>query len=55
LVSADRGGTFTVAPDLLSVRRIARTQAGYVAYDLFGGGWCAFSVDGLNWYKINVK
>jgi photosystem II stability/assembly factor-like uncharacterized protein len=54
-VSADHGTTFDNAPDLLAVGRIARTQAGYVAYDLLGGGWCAFSVDGSSWFKLNVK
>ncbi len=54
-VSADHGATFADAPDLLAVSRFARTQAGYVAYDLLGGGWCAFSVDGVSWVKLNVK
>src|SRR6266508_3237431 len=54
-VSADHGASFRDAPDLLPVNRIARTQAGYVAYDLLGGGWCAFSVDGVSWVKLNVK
>jgi photosystem II stability/assembly factor-like uncharacterized protein len=54
-VSLDNGATFTVVPDLLSVRRIGRTWTGYVAYDLLGGGWCAYSVDGSNWYKLSVR
>jgi len=54
-VSDDHGGTFRPAPGLLAVRSIARIQAGYVAYDLLGGGWSAFSVDGSNWYKLNLR
>jgi photosystem II stability/assembly factor-like uncharacterized protein len=54
-VSADGGATFRDAPDLLPVGHFARTPAGYVAYDLLGGGWCAFSADGSNWFKLNVK
>jgi photosystem II stability/assembly factor-like uncharacterized protein len=52
-VSADDGRTFERAEgNLPVVGRLARTPAGYVAYDLFGGGWAAFSSDGSTWRKL---
>jgi photosystem II stability/assembly factor-like uncharacterized protein len=54
-VSTDGGATFAKAADLLPARQLRRTGAGYVAYDLLGGGWAAFSVDGSNWHKIKAK
>jgi hypothetical protein len=56
-VSEDDGRTFTRAEggDLPAVGRVARTTAGYVAYDLFGAHWAAFSVDGSTWRKIPVN
>jgi hypothetical protein len=55
-LSEDDGRTFTQADGTLPVvGRISRTTAGYVAYDLFGGGWAAFSVDGSTWRKLQVN
>jgi hypothetical protein len=54
-VSSDTGATFTRVPGLLSTRRVSATPGGYVAYDLLGGGWAAFSVDGSAWFKINAR
>jgi hypothetical protein len=55
-LSADDGATFTRAEgNLPAVGRLARTLAGYVAYDLFGGGWAAFSTDGATWQKLQIN
>lgn len=55
-LSADDGATFTRAEgNLPAVGRLARTPAGYVAYDLFGGGWAAFSTDGATWHKLQIN
>lgn len=55
-LSEDDGRTFTQADGTLPVVGwISRTPAGYVAYDLFGGGWAAFSVDGSTWRKLQVN
>jgi hypothetical protein len=55
-VSADDGRTFTRAEgNLPAVGRLARTPAGYVAYDLFGGGWAAYSSDGATWRKLQIN
>lgn len=43
------------SPDLPWVGRLQRTDAGWVAYDLFGSGWAAFSPDGSTWHKIHVR
>lgn len=52
-VSADDGRTFLRAEgNLPAVARLARTSGGYVAYNLFGGGWAAFSSDGSTWRKL---
>jgi hypothetical protein len=54
-VSDDDGHTFTQADgNLPVVGRIVRIPAGYVAFDLFGTGWTAFSVDGSTWRKLQV-
>jgi hypothetical protein len=54
--SADDGRTFTRAEGTLpAVGRLARTTAGYVAYDLFGGGWAAYSPDGATWRKLQIN
>jgi hypothetical protein len=54
-VSADGGRTFRPAEGTLPVvGRIARTKAGWVAYDLFHGGWTAFSTDGATWRKLDL-
>jgi hypothetical protein len=55
-VSADGGQTFTRAEGTLpAVGRLARTPAGYVAYDLFNAGWAAFSTDGSTWRKLQIN
>lgn len=55
-VSADDGATFTRAEGTLpAVGRLTRTRAGYVAHGLFGGGWAAYSADGVEWRKLQVN
>lgn len=55
-VSGDDGRTFTRAEGTLpAVGRLARTPAGYVAYDLFNAGWAAFSTDGSTWRKLQIN
>lgn len=55
-VSSDDGATFTRAGGSLpSVGRLARTPAGYVAYDLFGTNWAAYSSDGATWRKLQIN
>jgi photosystem II stability/assembly factor-like uncharacterized protein len=55
-VSADDGATFKRAAGTLpAVGRLARTPAGYVAYDLFNAGWTAFSTDGSTWRKLELR
>ena len=55
-VSADDGRTFTRAEgNLPAVGNLARTRAGYVAYDLFRGGWAAFTADGSTWRKLQIN
>jgi photosystem II stability/assembly factor-like uncharacterized protein len=54
-VSKDDGRTFVRASGTLpAVGRLARTPAGYVAHDLFHGGWSAFSTDGSTWRKLDL-
>ncbi|GIG85659.1 beta propeller repeat protein [Plantactinospora endophytica] len=54
-VSADDGVTFQPAGGSLpTVERLDRTVAGYVAYDLFGSGWAAYSADGATWRKLQI-
>ncbi|MEE6259548.1 beta propeller repeat protein [Plantactinospora sonchi] len=55
-VSADDGVTFTRAEgNLPAVGRLARTPAGYVAYNLFGTNWAAYSADGATWRKLQIN
>jgi hypothetical protein len=55
-VSADDGHSFTRANGTLpAVGRLARTASGYVAYNLFGGGWAAYSGDGSTWRKLQIN
>ncbi|MGI5214328.1 hypothetical protein [Plantactinospora sp. CA-290183] len=55
-VSTDDGATFEVAAGSLPpVGRLVRTRAGYVAYDLFGTGWTAYSAEGTTWRKLRVS
>lgn len=53
-VSEDAGSTFKPVLNLPAVGSIRRTYAGYVAYDLFGSNWAAFSTDGANWQKLQI-
>jgi photosystem II stability/assembly factor-like uncharacterized protein len=54
-VSKDDGRTFVRGGgNLPMVGRLARTAAGYVAYDLFHAGWSAFSTDGSTWRKLDL-
>jgi hypothetical protein len=52
-VSADDGATFT-GEHLPVVGRLDATPAGYLAYDLFGSDWAAFSSDGSTWRKLRT-
>jgi hypothetical protein len=55
-ISADDGRTFKRAGGTLPVvGRLARTPAGYVAYDLFHADWLAFSTDGSTWRKQDLR
>lgn len=55
-VSTDDGHRFTrIEGRLPAVGRLAVTGSGYVAYDLFGGGWAAFSSDGATWRKLGIR
>ncbi|MEQ4301082.1 hypothetical protein ABNF97_06775 [Plantactinospora sp. B6F1] len=54
-LSADDGVTFQRAGGSLPpLARLERTVAGYVAYDLFGSGWAAYSADGATWRKLQI-
>ncbi len=54
-LSEDDGRTFTQADGSLpQIGRIVRTPAGYVAHNLFGSGWAAFSADGSTWRKLQL-
>jgi len=56
-VSEDDGATFRPGNNLNlpAVGRLARTPAGYVALDLFGTGWSAYSSDGSTWRKLHLN
>ncbi|MGW4465583.1 WD40/YVTN/BNR-like repeat-containing protein [Micromonospora sp. NPDC004704] len=55
-VSTDDGRSFGRATgNLPEVGRLARTDAGYVAYDLFVNGWVAYSADGSTWRKLQIR
>jgi hypothetical protein len=55
-VSADDGRSFSqAAGSLPPVGRLARTDAGYVAYQLFSNGWAAYSADGSTWRKLQIR
>nr|MDT0658103.1 sialidase family protein [Micromonospora sp. DSM 115978] len=55
-VSADDGRGFARAEgNLPAVGRLARTHAGFVAYELFGAGWAAYSPDGTTWRKLQIN
>ncbi|AVT30164.1 hypothetical protein C6361_12395 [Plantactinospora sp. BC1] len=54
-LSTDDGVTFQPAGGSLPpLARLERTVAGYVAYDLFGSGWAAYSADGATWRKLQI-
>ncbi|MDP9797858.1 hypothetical protein J2S43_006370 [Catenuloplanes nepalensis] len=55
-VSADHGATFTkLAGSLPHVGELRRTTAGWVAENLYGSGYVAFSTDGLTWQKLWIN
>ncbi|MEV6928492.1 sialidase family protein [Dactylosporangium sp. NPDC051485] len=54
LVSENGGASWHRLEGLHPTLRIARTQAGYVAYQMFSV-YTAFSVDGSTWQKINAQ
>ncbi|MFK3984577.1 WD40/YVTN/BNR-like repeat-containing protein [Micromonospora sp. NPDC050397] len=55
-VSSDDGASFgRAAGNLPTVGRLARTNSGYVAYQLFSNGWVAYSVDGATWRKLQIR
>lgn len=53
-VTADQGVTWVNAVGLHQTARLARTAAGYVAYNMTKI-YTAFSVDGSTWRKINAR
>jgi hypothetical protein len=54
-VSADDGATFTMTGESLpAVSRLGMTPGGYVAYNLFGTDWAAYSSDGSTWRKLRA-
>ncbi|GAB7049972.1 WD40/YVTN/BNR-like repeat-containing protein [Catenuloplanes indicus] len=55
-VSADHGATFTkLTGPLPNVGDLRRTTAGWVAENLYGSGYVAFSTDGLTWQKLWIN
>lgn len=55
-VSTDDGASFSrAAGSLPPVGRLARTNTGYVAYQLFSNGWAAYSADGSTWRKLQIR
>ncbi|MET7397832.1 sialidase family protein [Dactylosporangium sp. NPDC005572] len=54
LVSEDRGENWHRLEGLHQTNRLARTQAGYVAYEM-SNIYTAFSVDGLTWQKLDAQ
>ncbi|MFI5845872.1 hypothetical protein ACIA8K_39830 [Catenuloplanes sp. NPDC051500] len=55
-VSSDHGATFTkLAGSLPAVGALRRTAAGWVADNLYGAGYVAFSTDGVDWQKLWIK
>ncbi|HET8682355.1 MAG TPA: hypothetical protein VFM54_10845 [Micromonosporaceae bacterium] len=54
-VSSDAGATFVRAGELPRVGRLVRSPSGYVALDLFGNGWAAYSSDGATWRKLHLR
>ncbi|WP_432834961.1 sialidase family protein [Dactylosporangium sp. CA-092794] len=54
LVSADRGASWHRVEGLHATMRLARTEAGYLAYQM-ADIYTAFSVDGLTWQKLDAQ
>ncbi|WP_033343718.1 WD40/YVTN/BNR-like repeat-containing protein [Catenuloplanes japonicus] len=55
-VSADHGATFEKLTGAMpSVGELRRTAAGWVADNLYGTGYVAFSTDGATWQKLWIK
>ncbi|MGI5247194.1 hypothetical protein [Dactylosporangium sp. CA-139066] len=53
LLSADGGASWHRVEGLHATMRLARTEAGYVAYEM-ATVYTAFSVDGATWHKLNA-
>lgn len=54
LVSTDRGGTWQRVQGLHPTKRLARTQTGWVAYDM-STIYTAYSLDGSTWQKLDAQ
>ncbi|MET7425621.1 hypothetical protein [Dactylosporangium sp. NPDC005555] len=54
LVSTDRGGTWQRVTGLHPTDRLARTQAGWIAYGM-STIYTAYSVDGTTWQKLDAQ
>jgi len=54
-VSSDAGATFVRTDELPKVGRLVRSPSGYIALDLFGNGWAAYSSDGATWRKLHLR
>lgn len=54
LVSADRGASWHRLEGLHPTMRLARTAAGYVAYQM-ASIYTAFSIDGSTWQKLDAR
>lgn len=53
-VSDSAGATFATTHNLPQVGRLARTPAGYLAFDIVADGWAAYSSDGSTWRKLHI-
>jgi len=54
VTSTDRGGTWQRVSGLHPTKRLARTQTGWVAYDM-STIYTAYSVDGTTWQKLDAQ
>ena len=54
LASADRGATWQRVQGLHPTKRLARTQTGWVAYEM-STIYTAYSVDGTTWQKLDAQ
>jgi len=53
-VSDNRGQSFQALDPLPRVGPLARTPAGFIAYDIVGPGFTAYSADGSTWRKLHI-